>query len=414
MTKKKKYILLSIVAACLLLVGGLGTWLYHTYLRGAAPALLPSQGDITQSLPSVTSDPNIPQNQTNLPLSLAPEFHIAVFAKGLGDPRDLLRDPQGRLLVSVPGKGQVLSFSTEAANLGAKQVLVEKLNKPHGLALHCTNTDCTLFIAEMNAVTAYPYTVSTGTLGTGTRIAELPTGGNHTSRSLHLLQSTPPQLLVAIGSSCNVCEESDSRRGSILSMSLDGSNQQPYATGLRNAVFFANQPNSNAIWVTEMGRDLLGDNTPPDEVNILQQGGKYGWPICYGNKVHDTAFDKKQYIRDPCADTITPTIALPAHVAPLGLAFIPKTSPWPASLQGHLLVAFHGSWNRSTPTGYKIVRYPLSGNTPSGEPVPVVDGFLPVGSKSALRRPVDLEVYPEGVVYVSDDKAGVIYQLTLT
>ncbi len=401
------------LAACLMLAGGLGVWVYHTYLRGAAPALLPSGDAIVQSIPAATADPQTPQNQTTLPLTLAPEFRIALFAKNLGAPRDLLRDPQGRLLASIPSKGTVVSFSTSDADFGAKQVLAEKLNKPHGLALHCALNQCTLFIAEVDAVRAYPYNISTGSIGTGTRIAELPSGGNHTSRSLHILSTNPPQLLVAIGSSCNACEEADTRRGSILSMNLDGTDQKPYATGLRNAVFFADEPDTGHTWATEMGRDLLGDTTPPDEVNILTRDGNYGWPFCYGNKIHDTAFDKRQYIQDPCANTIAPTIALPAHVAPLGLAFIPKTAPWPPALQGSLLVSYHGSWNSSTPVGYKIVRFPTPSATQSGQSIDLVSGFLPLGNKTALGRPVDIEVYPNGTLYVSDDKAGVIYQLSL-
>lgn len=414
MTTRSKKIILYLCTACLLLAGGFGIWAYYAYLRGATPAVLPSSGNIADLLPTATTDQQAPQNQTSLPLTIAPEFRMSVFAKDLGSPRDLLRDPEGRLLVSVPSKGQVLSFSTISQNFGAKQTIAEKLNKPHGLALHCADQDCTLFIAEVDAVRSYPYNRSTGSIGTGTRIAELPTGGNHTSRSLHLTSSNPPQLLVAIGSSCNVCEEEDSRRGSILSMNLDGSDQKSYATGLRNAVFFADEPTTGQTWVTEMGRDLLGDTTPPDELNILKQNQAYGWPLCYGNKVHDTAFDKRQYIQDPCSNTIAPAIALPAHVAPLGLAFIPRSAPWPLALQGSLLVSFHGSWNSSTPVGYKIVRYMLTNNTLASESTDVVSGFLPKGSKSALGRPADIEIYPDqGVLYVSDDKAGVIYQLSL-
>ena len=160
-----------------------------------------------------------------------------------------------------------------------------------------------------------------------------------------------------------------------------------------------------------MGLDWLGDNLPPYEINIVEEGHNYGWPICYGQNIHDSAFDKNTYISDPCSDMTPAKVDLGAHVAPLGLAFIPEEG-WPEDWWYNLLVAEHGSWNSSTPVGYKVVRIKLdaAGNYLGTEDF--LTGFLKGGQ--AIGRPADILVQPGGVVYISDDKAGVIYRLTAT
>jgi glucose/arabinose dehydrogenase len=169
-------------------------------------------------------------------------------------------------------------------------------------------------------------------------------------------------------------------------------------------------PVSGDIWATEMGRDGLGDNLPPDEINVIHEGKFYGWPICYGKNVHDAAFDTNTYIRNPCQEpTETPsTIDLQAHSAPLGIAFVPEEG-WPEDYWYNALVSYHGSWNRSEPTGYKIMRYKLDarGNYLGSEDF--LSGFLT--KSGALGRPVDILIQPAGTIYVSDDKAGVIYRI---
>jgi len=167
-----------------------------------------------------------------------------------------------------------------------------------------------------------------------------------------------------------------------------------------------------------MGRDNIGDDLPPDEINIIENlstsSGQnsipnFGWPICYGKNIHDSDFDKNVYIRDPCADKIPSHIDLQAHSAPLGLAFVPEEG-WLQDYWHNLFVAYHGSWNRSEPTGYKVVRIKLDskGNYLGIEDF--ITGWLT--KDGALGRPVDILVQPGGIMYITDDKAGVIYKVT--
>jgi glucose/arabinose dehydrogenase len=169
-------------------------------------------------------------------------------------------------------------------------------------------------------------------------------------------------------------------------------------------------PVTGQIWATEMGRDYLGDELPPDEINIIKESYDYGWPLCYGKNIHDTDFDKNT--DNPCKEPIMRAsyIDIPAHSAPLGLAFFPVEG-WPKEYRYNLLVAYHGSWNRSEPTGYKIVRYRLDnmGNYLGREDF--ITGWLTRDNK-ALGRPVDILIRSDGVIFISDDKAGLIYKMT--
>lgn len=169
-----------------------------------------------------------------------------------------------------------------------------------------------------------------------------------------------------------------------------------------------------------MGRDNLGDDLPPDEINIIERPSagsgqssipNFGWPICYGKNIHDTNFDKNTYIRNPCMEPFeTPSfIDLPAHSAPLGLAFVPEEG-WPEEWWYNILVAYHGSWNRSTPTGYKIARLKMNAKGQYLGAEDFISGWLTKDGKKT-GRPVDIKVLSGGTAYISDDHAGVIYRL---
>jgi glucose/arabinose dehydrogenase len=382
----------------------------RSHFRGSGPAFLPPPEDIAVLLEERRQG----GNSTGFPLKLPPGFSISLFAKDLGSPRVLLRDPGGTLLTSITKDGKVIALPDEDGDGRADRTeeILEGLNRPHGMALRCRGEACELFVAESHRVAVYTYDAASRAARFIKKLADLPNGGNHFTRSLLFLP--PPDekiLLVSVGSTCNVCREKDWRRAAILALNVETAELKPYAVGLRNSVFMALNPGTRKIWATEMGRDLLGDDIPPDEINIIEQGKSYGWPMCYGNNVRDTDFDKNTAVRDPCLDPfeIPSRIDIPAHSAPLGLAFIPKEG-WPEEYAGNLWVAYHGSWNRSIPTGYKVVRYRLEGEEKPLDPLhDVISGWLT--PEGALGRPVDILAQPGGIAYISDDKAGVIYRL---
>jgi glucose/arabinose dehydrogenase len=219
-------------------------------------------------------------------------------------------------------------------------------------------------------------------------------------------------MYVAVGSSCNVCEEDDKRRAAVSEFNEDGSGQRIFASGLRNAVGLTLNPKTNTIWATDNGRDWLGDDLPPEEVNDLgPKGGNFGWPYCYGNRVPDGS-QSKDY---DCAKTVAPKVLMQAHSAPLGLLFY-DGSMFPPEYRGSLFVTFHGSWNRSVPTGYNVVLIKFNDKgEPEGPPEDFITGWIRPGERKKgvwMGRPVGLVVGPDGAMYVSDDSAGVVYRVT--
>jgi glucose/arabinose dehydrogenase len=400
----------AIIGITLALVG-LGAVAYNwQYLRGAGPAVLPPPRDLAKVLEKGKAAPGGDAvDPAAFPLKLPPGFSIGIFARGLPGARVLALDPNGNLLVSLTSQGRVVALRDTHGDGVADAVVtvLEGLNHPHGLAFSPKEKP-RLYVAETDQVAAYDYDPERLTATNRQKIADLPPGGRHFTRSLVFLpMPRDRRLLISVGSSCNACEEKDPRRAKILAVDPDGGELTTFASGLRNSVFMAVHPLSKHVWATEMGRDYLGDDLPPDEINLILEGRDYGWPYCYGKRVHDDTFDPSGTHRKYCGETIPSFIDIPAHSAPLGLAFFPAA--WPPEFRYNLLVAYHGSWNRTEPTGYKVVRYKLDN---AGNPVNVEDfitGWLtPAG---ALGRPVDILITDDGVIYISDDKAGVVYRV---
>jgi glucose/arabinose dehydrogenase len=340
-------------------------------------------------------------------LTLPPGFHIAVFAEA-PHARQMAFSPGGVLLVTDLSDGTVLAFPDPRHTGHAERTVtvLRDLNAPHGIAFH----NGKLYVAEINAIRRYDWDESRLHAGNGLKIAEIPgSGGGHSTRTLLFAKG---KMYVAVGSSCNVCVEDDKRRAAVTEFNDDGSGQRLFATGLRNAVGLTFNPKTNTIWATDNGRDWLGDDLPPEEVNDLgPAGGNFGWPYCYGNRVPDLS-QSKDY---DCSKTIAPKAEMPAHSAPLGLLFY-DGKMFPAEYQGSLFVTFHGSWNRSRPTGYKVVRIKFNDQgEPQGPPQDFISGWLRPGETKKgvwMGRPVGLVVGPEGALYVSDDAAGVVYRVT--
>ncbi len=398
MKKPILYLIILVAVGAL----GYGGYFYYKNLRGIAPAIKPPTADIAELIKT-----------DKTPLTLPAEFQLSIYEKNLPNARALAIDPSGNLLVSLMSGGKVVVMEDRNIDGHADKTktLISGLRKPHGLAFDCAPAaDCKLYIAEENKVTAYDYDLKNLTVSNPRKILDLPAGGRHTSRSLLIQDKT---LYVAIGSSCDVCHENNQMRASIWAVDLATMQAREFGKGLRNSVFMNINPETNQIWATEMGRDYLGDNAPPDEINIIKEGKNYGWPNCYGQNIHDDAFDKNTYIRNPCMGPFeTPSyIDIPAHSAPLGLAFFPSEG-WSADYAGDLLVAYHGSWNRTVPTGYKIVRYHLDKNGQVLSSEDFLSGFLQKNG-SLYGRPVDILISKQGRIFVSDDKSGVVYMISL-
>lgn len=382
---------------------------YWKNLRGIGPALNSPLVDIVDVVPETQKNqpatPPANQNTTGIPLRLPPGFSISIFAKNLSGARVMAVDREGNMWVSRTSKGVITRLDVRDGKVFHQADALTGLRKPHGLAFDPEFPNI-LYFAEENKISYIAVTSAHGP----EKIIDLPAGGNHTTRTIDFGQDD--RLYVSIGSTCNVCHENDPRRAAIYSLNRGGSDFKLFARGLRNSVFFTWHPETKKMWATEMGRDLLGDDIPPDEMNIIEEGNNYGWPNCYGKNIHDTDFDHNTYIRNPCMEPLETQsfIDVPAHSAPLGLAFIPNQG-WPAEYNHSLLVAYHGSWNRSVPTGYKVVRMKFDAQDNYQGTEDFIIGWL-VSKTEALGRPVDILALPDGIAYISDDKAGVIYKIT--
>ncbi len=364
------------------------------------------EGSTDKSLQSknvMVEDNPISQGETPLiPFSLPNGYIVHVFARDLGNPRSLLFTPEGTLLVSNPTQNSVVALPDKNRDgiADENKTVITSENHVHGLAMH----NGELFVANVDSVVKYGWDEARTTATRGPVLFSLPQNGNHNNRSI--VFDEEGNMFVSLGSTCNVCNEPPTKGGSVLKSDFNGKTPTVFATGLRNAAFLALNPVSKELWATEMGRDNLGDDTPPDEINIVRAMNDYGWPKCYGIRIHDTNFDKGKV--NPCANTISPIYEIPAHSAPLGLAFINSTQ-FPEEWQGDLLVALHGSWNRTIAIGYKVVHLTVRGNTITGSE-DFMTGFNPgIFKDTSLGRPVGLAFDKRGNLFISDDKSGQIY-----
>jgi glucose/arabinose dehydrogenase len=367
--------------------------------RTLAPGLL-ALGLLAAGLPGPAAAQSGPK------LTVPPGFAIDVFADKVGSVRFMAIDPAGTLLVSEPSAGRVLALPDKNGDGKADsvQTVVTGLDQPHGLAFH----DGALYIAETSRVQRFAYDPATMKATQPALLARLPSGGGHWTRTV--VFGPDGRMYVSVGSSCNVCRESDKRRAAILRFNADGSGEQLFSTGLRNAVGLAIHPTTGALWATVNERDWRGDDLPPDYVTEVREGSVHGWPDCVtvrGRPQADTSFAKAA----KCDTVAPPTVEIQAHSAPIGLAFYTGTQ-FPEEYRGSLFVAYRGSWNRTLPTGYKIVRIRFRDGQPAGSPL--VEDFATgwLEGTSAWGRPVDLVVGRDGALYLSDQGSGRIYRIT--
>jgi glucose/arabinose dehydrogenase len=347
------------------------------------------------------ADPaGLPLQQIKLP----PGFSIAVYAGGLRGARSMALSPAGILYVgSLAGEVYAVVDRNHDGRADEVHTIAKGLNMPNGVAWK----DGSLYVAEVSRVLRYD--------GIDGRLANPPKpvvvtdaypGDKH--HGWKFIRFGPDgNLYVPEGMPCNVCEKDNPIYGTITRISTAGPKPkiEIIERGIRNTVGFDWSPKTHQLWFTDNGRDMLGDDTPPDELNFAPKAGmNFGFPYCHAGRIADPEFGRKH----ACAEFTPPARELGPHVASLGMRFYTGTM-FPAAYRDQIFIAEHGSWNRSTPIGYRVTLVKLQGDKAVSYE-PFAEGWLQGGD--AWGRPVDVQVMPDGALLVSDDKAGAIYRIS--
>ncbi|HEY6000306.1 MAG TPA: PQQ-dependent sugar dehydrogenase [bacterium] len=344
--------------------------------------------------------------QGGLPLDtlrLPEGFSLSLFAGGVAGARSLAVGDQGTVFVGTREEGNVYAVVPEPGGLRAARVLTiaSGLTMPNGVAFRAGS----LYVAEVGRILRFD--------GIEGRLADPPAPvvvsaafPGRTHHGWKFIAFGPDGLLyVPVGAPCNSCLEEDPRFAGITRLRPDGSHLEVFASGVRNTVGFDWDPATRELWFTDNGRDWLGDDRPDDELNRAPRPGlHFGFPYCHAGDVPDPDFGGLR----SCAEFVPPERLLGAHVAALGMRFYTGTM-FPPAYRGSIFIAEHGSWNRSSPVGYRVVRVPVVGGR-AGAPEVFVDGWLRAGT--AWGRPVDVQVMPDGALLVSDDRAGAVYRIS--
>jgi glucose/arabinose dehydrogenase len=392
----KKLLLGLLLAVALLVVAGLGYVWFGPVAVGDKKVMLDFL--LGRSIEPPTA------GQVATRLRVADGFRLEVYSTDVPLARWPLVTPTGDLIVARTRADEVVLLERDADGDGkpeAVRKLLTNLRHPHGLALH----DGWLYVGESTGIGRVRFDPASGRVSGAFEhiVDDFTDDGFHTTKTLGF--GSDGWLYVSQGSSCNVCIEKDVRRATIMRMQPDGSQREIYATGLRNSVGMDWAPWDDTLYATENGRDLLGDDLPPDELNRIEQNTFYGWPFVYGAGVPDPDFGAGHAAE--AARAVTPVHAFRAHHAPLGLAFLRGPS-LPPGYSRTALVALHGSWNRSQPDGYKVVALDWQ---PDGSIVErdFLTGFL--DDAGVLGRPAGIAQGPDGAIFITDDYAGVIYRV---
>jgi glucose/arabinose dehydrogenase len=373
----------------------------------ASPTSTPAP-TITPTPAATTSDtvPTADETRVVTPaetIDLPPGFGISVYASGLNGPRMMAVGPDGTLYVAERGADRIIRLPDRDGDgvADAVEPVVQRLDAPSSIAFY---RDGSLYIGETTRVLRVSAVgVETGTRETEIIVDGLPSRRGHSTRTV-LFGPDWQWLFVSVGSSCNVCAEQDLRRATIVRYTPEGDDETIFATGLRNAVGITFRPGTDELWATNNGRDWLGDDQPPETIYLVREGDDAGWPRCHAGRIVDPDYGQE----DSCEAVTAPVVEMQAHSAPLGLAFY-TGQQFPPEYHGGLFVAFHGSWNRSVPTGYKVVYIPMKDGVPGAVSDFAVGWLRENGSNRG--RPVDVVTGADGSLFVSDDGQGRIYRI---
>jgi glucose/arabinose dehydrogenase len=350
--------------------------------------------------------PAITEASAKLPLEsikLPKGFSISVYAE-VEDARSMALSPSGTLFVGNRSEDKVYAVKDTDGDMKAdkKWVLATGLNMPNGVAFK----DGDLYVAEVNKVHKFAGIESKLDKPTSQVVYDkFPTEKHHGWK--YIAFGPDGKLYVPVGAPCNICESKDPVYASITRMNADGTGLEVFANGVRNTVGFTWHPTTKNIWFTDNGRDMMGDDVPPCELNTTTKAGQhFGYPYCHGGTIKDPEFGDKK----PCGEFIQPAQNLNAHVAPLGLKFY-TGNMFPAEYKNHIILAEHGSWNRSKKSGYKLSLVKVNEAGKATSYTTFASGWMDDATQKVWGRPVDVLLLPDGSMLVSDDQAGVIYRI---
>lgn len=383
-----------------------------------AAALLSAFGAAAQNVPPaatpfhMTGNIYLPNKLPATParvaaLKVPAGFTITTFAEGLDMPRMLAVAPNGDLYVSNRVKGTI-TLLRDANQDGKAEVVRQVAQKPHlhGLALK----DGKLYLSAIREVYVADVLPDGGLGEPRILYNNLPDAGQHANRTLRF--GPDGQLYLSVGSTCNACDEDNPENATLLQLKTDGSGRSVYATGLRNTIGFDWHPATGQLFGMDHGIDWLGDEAQMEELNHIKQGANYGWPSIMADGKHYPANKPKtgETYAQFDAKAVRPLLVYKAHSAPLGLVFN-RGAQFPAAYKNDAFVAMHGSWNRTQPSGYKVVRVHFDAQGQPEKFEDFITGFLVENDKSEFGRPCGLVQANDGSLLLSDDDNGVIYRV---
>jgi glucose/arabinose dehydrogenase len=367
-------------------------------------------------------------------VKLPPGFSATMIASGIENPRALRIAPNGDLFVANSKADQILVFRLEGGKVERKETFASGLRQPYGMAFHPPGKNPKwLYVANSNGVVRFPYSNDTMQSGGEAEeiIRDIPSA-HHWTRDI-AFSPDGKTLYLSVGSGSNVALDmspvpwtdggleawkknkalgaawdTEERRADILAFTPQGEHEKTFATGLRNCSGMTMEPGTGRLWCVVNERDELGDDTPFEFATEVKEGTFYGWPWFY---IGDNEDPRHAGARPDLKDKVTvPDVMLQAHSAPLGIAFYDGTA-FPDDYRGDAFVTMHGSWNRGTRTGYKVVRLIFDNGKPTGEYEDFMTGFV-LGEDKVWGRPVGVAIAHDGSLIVSEDGNGTLWRVT--
>lgn len=336
-------------------------------------------------------------------IKLPPGFSIQLWAT-IPDAKSLTLGKQGTVFVSSKSSGSIYAISQSNASKEKQiRIIADGLKSPSGITFY----NEALYVVALNRILRFDHIENNLEKINEPQVIyeNLPKESFHNTRYLAI---GPDNLLyVSVGAPCDACEADSMRYAVISRITPNGDNFEVYAQGVRNSLGFDWHPKTNELWFSDIGRDWMGEDLPPDEINHAStQGLHFGFPYCHASNILDPKFGAKR----GCNKSLAPTAEFEPHVSPHGIKFY-SGSMFPTQYQGHLIVAEHGSWNRRAPVGFRLQHLQLENNRVVKKEI-FAEGWFDNQNQKAWGRPNDMLVMPDGTLLVSDDLAGAIYQIS--